>query len=433
MYREKIEALKAWRDSENRKPLIIRGARQTGKTWLMKELGRISFKNTVYLNFEQNKRITDLFRPDFDIKRILTFLQIETGSEITPGNTLLIFDEIQNIPEAITSLKYFNENAPHLHVVAAGSLLGVALHSGISFPVGKVDFLDLYPMSFTEFLKANDIKDLYDTLKQEDWRLISIYKDKFMEQLRQFYYVGGMPESVFSFSRKRSFREVRDIQKSILNAYDLDFSKHPPSNIVPRIRMLWNSLPSQLAKENRKFIYGLVREGSRAKDYEVALSWLTDSGQISKVNRVTKAGVPLKAYEDVSSFKLFPVDIGLLCAMTDIGEKTIISGNQLLTEFKGALTEQYVFQELRCMESFPVFYWSAERATAETDFIIQHKDQVIPIEVKAEVNLRSRSLRVFSEKYNPPVSLRFSMSDFRDDKWLKSIPLYAVSKIKEII
>lgn len=433
MYREKIESLKDWRNSINRKPLIIKGARQTGKTWLMKEFGKKFYKNTVYLNFEQSKRIADLFRPDFDIKRILAFLKIESGSEIDPGNTLLIFDEIQNIPEAITSLKYFCEDAPEYHVVAAGSLLGVAIHAGISFPVGKVDFLDLYPMSFTEFLRAVDDKSLYDILVQDDWRLIMAYKDKLTERLRQYYYVGGMPEAILNFVKNRSFTEVREIQKSILNSYDLDFSKHPPANIVPRLRMLWNSLPSQLAKENRKFIYGLVREGSRAKDYEVALSWLTDSGQVSKISRVSKPGVPLKAYEDISSFKLFPVDIGLLCAMTDLDQKTLIEGNLLFTEFKGALTEQYVFQELRFLESFPIFYWSAERATAETDFLIQYKNRFIPIEVKAEENLRSKSLKVFNEKFNPAITIRFSMSDFRNDKWLKNIPLYAVSKLKDVV
>lgn len=433
MYREKIESLISWRNSGNRKPLIIKGARQTGKTWLMKEFGNKFYKNTVYLNFEQNRRVADLFKSDFDIKRILTFLKIESGAVVEPGTTLLILDEIQNIPEAITSLKYFCEDAPQYHVIAAGSLLGVALHAGISFPVGKVDFLDLYPMSFPEFLKAAGDESLYDLLRQDDWNLITIYKDRLMDYLRQYYYVGGMPEAILNFTTNRSFNEVRDIQKSILNAYELDFSKHPPANIVPRIRMLWNSLPAQLAKENRKFIYGLVREGSRAKDYEVALSWLTDSGQVSKVSRVTKPGIPLKAYEDVSSFKLFPVDIGLLCAMTDLDHKTLIKGNQLFTEFKGALTEQFVWQELRCMESFPVFYWSAERATAETDFLIQHNDHFIPIEVKAEENLRSRSLKVFYEKYNPSISVRFSMSDYREDKWLKNIPLYAVSKLKVAI
>lgn len=432
MYREKIESLVTWRNSKNRKPLIIRGARQTGKTWLMKEFGQNYYQNTVYLNFEQNKRISDMFKSDFNIERILSFLKIESGGEINPGNTLLIFDEIQNVPEAITSLKYFCEDAPGFHIVAAGSLLGVALHAGISFPVGKVEFLDLYPMSFKEFLRAVDEK-LCETLNHDDWKLISAYKDKLIEHLKKYYYVGGMPEAVLNFSRSQAFNDIRDIQKSIINSYELDFSKHPPANIVPRIRMLWNSLPSQLAKENRKFIYSLVRQGSRAKEYEVALSWLTDSGQVSKVSRVTRPGIPLKAYEDISSFKLFPVDIGLLCAMTDLDHKTLVEGNLLFTEFKGALTEQYVFQELRAMESFPVYYWSAERATAETDFLIQYEDRFIPVEVKAEENLRSRSLKVFNEKFNPQVSLRFSMSDFRSEKWLKNVPLYAVSKVKEVI
>ena len=433
MERDKLKDLVSWKKSPSRKPLIIRGARQTGKTWLMREFGRLHYSQTVYLNFEKNRRLQGLFTDDFDIKRVITALQAESGLTIKADNTLLIFDEIQEIPEAITSLKYFQEDATGYHVIAAGSLLGVALHSGVSFPVGKVQFMDLFPMTFPEFLKATGVGKLAEILLKNDWKLITLFKTQYINRLRQYYYVGGMPEAVLKFSQDNNFIEVREIQKAILDAYELDFSKHVPSGMVPRIRMLWNSLPSQLAKENRKFIYGLVKEGSRAKDYETSLSWLIDCGQVNKISRVTRPGIPLKAYEDAGSFKLFPVDIGLLSAMTDLDPKTLVDGNKLFTEFKGALTEQYVSQQLKCMEEFPVFYWSADRSTAEVDFLIQHAGHYIPVEVKAEENLHAKSLRVFREKFNPAISFRLSMSDYRKQDWLINIPLYALSRLSEML
>jgi predicted AAA+ superfamily ATPase len=345
----------------------------------------------------------------------------------------LIFDEIQSVPGAITSLKYFQEDPAGYHIIAAGSLPGVALHSDVSFPVGKVVFMDLFPMSFTEFLDAIGESSLREILLSADWKLITVYKSRYIERLRQYYYVGGMPEAVLKFSENGSFAEVRGIQKEILNAYDLDFSKHAPYNLVPRIRMLWNSIPSQLAKENRKFIYGLVKEGSRAKDYESALSWLNDCGHVSRITRVTKPGIPLKSYEDPGSFKLFCVDIGILSAMTDLDSRTLLSGNILFTEFKGAFTEQYVFQQLRSCEKFPVFYWSAERSTSEVDFLIQHEGSFIPLEVKAEENLQAKSLKVFRDKFNPKISIRLSMSDYRKQDWLINLPLYAISILPETI
>jgi predicted AAA+ superfamily ATPase len=426
MRRTKIKELIAWKDSPARKPLIIRGARQVGKTWLMQEFGRTEYAQTVYLNFEKNKRLKSLFADDFDIRRIITALQAESGITINPVNTLLIFDEIQCVPEAITALKYFHEDAGEYHIVAAGSLLGMALHSDIAFPVGKVAFMNLHPLTFPEFLDSMGESGLTEILDSGDWKLITAYKSKYIDRLRQYYFVGGMPEPVLRFSENNSFVEVRDIQKQILEGYEQDFSKHAPASIVPRIRMLWNSVPSQLAKENRKFIYGLVKEGSRAKDYELALSWLIDCGQIHQVCRVKKPGMPLKAYEDRSSFKLFLVDTGLLSAMVDIDSKTLLEGNAIFTEFKGALTEQYVFQQLNSCTDFVTYYWSAERSTAEVDFVIQHKNRFFPVEVKAEENLQSKSLKVFREKFNPEQSVRFSMSDFRKQDQLTNLPLYAI-------
>ena len=429
MKREKLNNLIAWKKASSRKPLIIRGARQVGKTWLMKEFGNTQYAQTVYINFEKNKRLHSLFANDFDIKRVIIALQAETGLTIDTENTLLIFDEIQAVPQAITALKYFQEDAPEYHIVAAGSLLGVALHSNISFPVGKVEFMDLYPLTYLEFLYALGENTLVEILQQADWKLITAFKSKYIERLRQYYFVGGMPEAVLKFTENNNFREVRDIQKQILNAYEQDFSKHAPVEIVPRIRMVWNSIPAQLTKENRKFIYGLIKKGSRAKDYELALSWLMDCGHVYKVNRISKPAIPLKAYEDRSAFKLFMVDVGLLTAMGDIDAKTLLEGNAIFSEFKGALTEQYVFQQLKSTDEYVINYWSADQSTAEVDFVIQYEGFVVPVEVKAEENLQVKSLKVYTQKFNPQVALRTSMSDFREQDWLTNIPLYCISEV----
>jgi len=433
MKRTKLTDLIAWKNSTSRKPLIIRGARQVGKTWLMKEFGNTQYDQTVYVNFEKNKRLKALFTDDFDIKRVIVALQAESGLTIHAENTLLIFDEIQAVPEAITALKYFQEDAAEYHILAAGSLLGVALHSGISFPVGKVVFMDLYPLTFLEFLEAIGESALLEILHSADWKLITAYKSKYIERLRQYYYVGGMPEAVLKFSENNNFKEVREIQKQILDAYEHDFSKHAPSEIVPRIRMIWNSIPGQLAKENRKFIYGIIKEGSRAKDYESALSWLIDCGQVHKVCRVTKPAIPLKAYEDRSAFKMFLVDIGLLTAMGDVDAKTLLEGSTIFTEFKGSLTEQYVYQQLNNTNEYVIYYWSAERSTSEIDFLVQYNGLIVPIEVKAEENLQAKSLKVYLEKFSPTVSIRTSMSDFRKQDWLINLPLYAISELKNFM
>lgn len=432
MERIAMKELVSWKNNPGRKPLIIRGARQVGKTWLMKEFGKNEYSQTVYVNFESSKLLKTLFVDNFDINRIITALQIETGIQVHPENTLIIFDEIQEAEGAITSLKYFCENAPQYHIIAAGSLLGVAMHKHTSFPVGKVEFLDLYPLNYTEFLMALDQQPLLTLLKSRDWTLIKSFKEKYIQILRQYYYIGGMPEAVLSYQTQNNFKEVRIIQKRILTAYEHDFSKHAPSDIVPRIRMLWNSIPSQLAKENKKFIYGAVKPGSRAKDYELALSWLVDCGLVHKVCRVSKPGIPLKAYEDYNAFKLFIADVGLMGAMGDIDVRTLLEGNAIFEEFKGALTEQYVLQQLTTIADLVIYYWSAERSTAEIDFLIQFSGEVIPIEVKAEENLQAKSLKTFFQKYSPQTAIRTSMSDFRKEDWLTNLPLYAISELGEL-
>jgi len=433
MKRAKLEELIAWKNSPSRKPLIIRGARQTGKTWLMKEFGKSHYARMVYVDFEKNRRLAGLFQGDYNINRIMLGLQVETGIKITENDTLIIFDEIQAVPQAITSLKYFYDEAPGYHIIAAGSTLGVAMHAGISFPVGKIAFMDLHPLNFSEFLAATGDEPLLGILDQDDWQLIKTFKDRYIERLKQYYFVGGMPEAVSTFADSSDFIVVRNIQKQILDTYEHDFSKYAPAETVPRIRMVWNSIPSQLAKENKKFFYGLLKEGARAKEFELALSWLIDSGLAKKVFRVTKPSYPLKAYEDNKAFKLFMVDTGLLSAMTDLDAKVLLESNRIFSEFKGALTEQFVFQQLVSIGEFPVYYWSAERSTAEIDFLIQYKNNIIPVEVKAEENLHAKSLRVYHDKFNPSISIRISMSDFRQQEWLTNLPLYALSKLKSFL
>lgn len=426
MYRKLIEELKAWKESENRKPMIIRGARQVGKTWLMKEFGKTYYEKCAYISMDENEVMQNVFRDAFDIKRIIAALEIEAGFKFNPENTLIIFDEIQEIPRALKSLKYFCENAPEYHIIAAGSLLGVALHEGTSFPVGKVDFCDLYPLDFWEFLNACGENQLADLLKSQKYDLISNFKNKYVDYLKYYYYIGGMPEVVVTYLNTRDFKKVRSVQKKLLGAYENDFSKHAPVEIVTRIKMLWNSIPTQLAKENKKFIYGLIREGARAREYEVAITWLIDCGLVYKVNRVKKPDFPLKAYQDFQAFKMFVLDVGLLGAMSGLTAKMILQGNKMFEEFKGALTEQYVFQQLRVDSETDVFYWSSDTGAAELDFLIQKEDEIIPIEVKAEENLQAKSLRFFRDRYKMETAIRTSMSDYREQDWMTNVPLYCI-------
>ncbi|MEL7623475.1 MAG: ATP-binding protein [Clostridiales bacterium] len=429
MYRAGMEQLLKWKQKKNKKPLIIRGARQVGKTWLMKEFGKTAYKETVYISFDNNSRMQALFEGDLSIERIITGLELYAGHKINAGNTLLVFDEIQEVPKALTSLKYFNENAPQYEIICAGSMLGVALHQGTSFPVGKVEFLDLYPLSFFEFMTAMGKEQFVELLQKGDFEMANTFKQDYIDLLKHYYYVGGMPEVVQSFSENKDFNEVREIQQRILAAYEQDFSKHAPNEAVPRIRMLWNNIPAQLTKENKKFIYGLIKEGARAKEYELAMLWLTDCGLVHKVHRVTAPSLPLKAYEDLKAFKLFLLDVGLLSCMVGLHQGILLDGNDLFREFKGALTEQYVLQQLKTLKDIQTYYWTAERGTAEVDFVIDTGNAVIPIEVKAEANLRAKSLKTYHGKFKPPQSIRTSMADYKKEDWLLNLPLWAVERL----
>lgn len=432
MYRTAIEKLLKWKQSKNRKPLIIQGARQVGKTWLMREFGRQAYANTVYINFDSNSRLKELFASDLDTERLIMGLELYVGHKIDPNNSLLIFDEVQEVPRALSSLKYFYEDAPQYHIICAGSLLGIALHQGTSFPVGKVDFLKLYPLSFKEFLIASGKERFSDLLDKKDFEMITSFKQTYIDALKQYYFVGGMPEAVQDFIENKDFNNVREIQKRILNAYEQDLSKHAPNEIVPRLRMLWNSIPSQLAKENKKFIYGLVREGARAKDYETALMWLSDCGLVHKINRINTAAIPLRAYEDFKAFKLFIVDVGLLGCMAGLSQRTLLDGNDLFIEFKGALTEQYVCQQLMTLQDLDIYYYTNDRGSCEVDFVIDTGEMIIPVEVKAEVNLKAKSLRTYKDRFSPKLSVRTSMADYKNEGWLINLPLYAIDLIKMI-
>ena len=427
MYRYKLEELKAWKRKVDRKPLIIRGARQVGKTWLAQEFGRTEYAQTAYINFDNNPRMQSLFSQDLDTSRIVQGLKAEANVDIAPHNTLIILDEIQEVPQAITALKYFYENSPEYHVVVAGSLLGVALHDGVSFPVGKVDFLDLHPLTLKEFLLALNEMKLIELLESEDYSLMATFRDKYIDLLKTYYFVGGLPEAVKTYSETKSWNDVRTIQNNILAAYEQDFSKHAPLNTVPRLRQIWRNIPRQLAKENKKFTYGLIREGARAKDYELALTWLEDTGLIYRIGRVSTPKLPLKAYQDFSAFKIYLLDVGLLTTMTGLTAQTLLRGDAVFTEFKGSLTEQYVLQELKNIGGTDVFYWASdEGSTAEIDFLVQLGETILPVEVKAEENLQSKSLRVYAQKYSPKVVVRTSMADYRDEGWLANIPLYTI-------
>lgn len=432
MYRSKIEELKNWKESPTRKPMIIRGARQVGKTWLMKEFGKEFYEKCAYINFDDNSRMNKLFEEDFDLDRIIQGLKIESGVNIEPENTLIIFDEIQETPKALKALKYFCENAREYHIISAGSLLGVAIHEGTSFPVGKVDFMDLTPLSFFEFIEALGENELLKLLKNNDFPMIEVFNTKIKEYLKLYYYVGGMPEVVNAYATNKDLKEVRKIQKELLAAYEQDFSKHAPSNIVPRIRQLWNNIPTQLAKENKKFIYGLIKEGARAREYEIALSWLIDCGIVYQINRVNNCKVPLSAYQDFNAFKLYLLDVGLLAAMAEIDEKTLLNGNEIFVEFKGSLTEQYVLCQLKQCTDLNVFYWTADTGTAKIDFITQIRGNNVPIEVKASENLQAKSLKTFVQKYNTEINVRTSMSNYRKEDWLINVPLYSIGNIEEI-
>ena len=433
MYRKALETLKTWKNASSRKPLIIEGARQVGKTWLMKTFGSQAYAHCVYINFDDNRVMQELFRQDLNPERIIRGLELYTDQKIVPETTLIIFDEVQEVPRALSSLKYFCEQAPQYPIVAAGSLLGIALHQGTSFPVGKVEFLRLYPMNFNEFLRAIGKEQLADMLDEGDDSMMHAFGSLCKDLLKQYYVVGGMPEAVSTYVANQNFKDVQKVQDNILRAYEHDFSKHAPNDIVPKISMVWNSIPSQLARENNRFLYGIVREGGRAREFETAIAWLHDCGLIHKLYRSTHPSIPLKSSLDLKTFKIFMNDVGLLARLSGLHPEILLHGNDLFTEYKGALTEQYVMQELVCLSDIQVGYYTNARSTAEIDFLVDTGKNVLPLEVKASTNLKAKSLKTYIDKFNPPLAIRSSMADFRREKTILNLPLFAVGCFKAYI
>lgn len=429
MQRYALKHLIDWKNKKNHKPLVIQGARQVGKTWLIQEFGKKYYEQVAYINFDVDVKSREIFDVDYDTERLIMDIGLATKTKINAENTLIIFDEIQECPRALTSLKYFRENAPQYDIIVAGSLLGVSCHEGTGFPVGKVSFMNLFPLSFEEFLLAMGEERFVELLNKKDFKTIKLFNNKYEKLLKQYCYVGGMPEIVQDFVENKDFESVRNLQKEILSAYEEDFTKHISANTVAKIRLLWKSIPAQLSKENKKFIYGAAKEGARARDFEAALSWLINSGLVYRVNKITKPDLPITAYEDFNSFKLFVLDVGLLGAMTNLQADTIIDGNRIFEEFKGAIAEQYVLQQFKTIKDLPVFYWSNETSRAEIDFVIQIKSDVVPVEVKAERNLQAKSLKVYMEKFKPNYAIRTSMADYKKTDNLIDLPLYVIEKI----
>ena len=426
MYRKAYKDLLDWKNSKTKKPLLLLGARQVGKTWLMKQFGKNEYRNVAYINCDSEPMTKELFSTDYDINRLLIGFQALTGESIDKDNTLIIIDEIQETTRGLHSLKYFCENAAEYHIIAAGSLLGVTLAQQESFPVGKVDMLKIYPMDFEEFLYAVNQKTLCDILSKPDYALAETFSTKLNKYLQQYYYIGGMPEVVKSFIENEDLKKVHDIQLSILNAYRNDISKHTSKNESVRIGQVLASMPSQLAKENKKFIYGVAKKGARAADFELAIQWLIDAGLIYKVPRVNKIAIPLKYYEDISAFKLFFLDIGLLCGMPDIPASSLLIDFNNLSEFKGMVTEQYVAQQL-ISSSLTLFYWANDRTPAEIDFIAQSEGAIFPIEVKASTNVRGKSISKFTEENQNVHGIRYYLLGYKKQDRITNFPLYAVT------
>ena len=425
MKRSIYKDLLEWKNNPLRKPLIIDGARQVGKTWVAKEFGKNEYKNVAYINCDRVVEMKTLFF-DFNVDRLIRSFSALTNENIIPNDTLIVLDEIQEVPLAITSLKYFCEDARQYHIIAAGSLLGMSLHTGTGFPVGKVDKLKMYPMTFLEFIQASEQQQLLELLTSYRWEEISSLSTTFIDLLRQYYYVGGMPEVVNTYFMNHNLKEVRKIQNTILADYEEDFSKHIPSPLLAKVRMVWASIPSQLAKENKKFIYGAVKKGGRAKEFEDAIDWLLHAGLIHKISRVSKIEKPLKFYEDFNSFKLFISDLGLLGAMVDVSAKEVLTSQNYFSEYKGAFTEQFVAQEL-IANNETVYYYSKENSKLEIDFLIQ-KDEIYPIEVKAEENVKAKSLRTVYEENEKLHPVRFSMLNYKNQEWMENVPLYAATE-----
>lgn len=430
MERSIMKDLVAWKNRADRKPLILLGARQIGKTYILKEFGKREFKNVAYINCDNNAMVQDLFASDYNIERIVLTISALTGVDVKAGETLIILDEIQELKRGLSSLKYFCEDAPQYHVAVAGSLLGITLHQGESYPVGKVNTLTMYPMSFEEFLWACGKKIMADLLHTTQWNVMRGLNSAFTDYLRKYYFVGGMPEAVKSFIQTNSAPTVREIQNEILLAYDRDISKHAPTEQVVRINQVWNSIPSQLAKENRKFIYGVIKQGARAKDYELAIQWLIDAGLVYKVNRAKLLSVPLKVHEDISAFKLYLLDIGLLGALSQIPPAMLLVSNVANTA-KGDFTENYVCSQMSLLRNMPIYYFSKDNSQLELDFVVQVGSEIIPIEVKAEENLQAKSLKTILQKHEDMHGIRFSMSDYRVEERFTNVPLYGVSAYLE--
>ena len=426
MKRFVLQQLIEWKNREDRKPLILNGARQVGKTWLLHEFAKLEYKKEAYVVCRKNNLARQLFSQDFNVDRILRGLRAMTSVDITPGDTLIILDEIQDIPEALESLKYFKEEVPEYHIAVAGSLLGISLHQDVSYPVGKVNVINIFPMNFEEFLVAKGEEEACKLLMSGDFETISLLHDKYTDLLRQYYYVGGMPEVVLKYVETDSLLEVRRIQSEILQGYDLDFSKHAPKEQVPRVRMVWNSIPSQLFKENKKFIYGALRKGARANDFEMAIQWLVNAGLLYKVPRCTKPELPLDIYEDLSAFKLYMVDLGLMGAMVKTDPAQVLIKNDIFKEYKGGMTEQYVLQQMKSKGVSPIYYHNTDNSRLELDFVIQRNAQMVPIEVKAEGNVRANSLTALLGKRPELHAERFSMLPYTVQGNLTNFPLYAI-------
>ena len=426
MERTVLQQLSEWKRRSDRKPLILNGARQVGKTWAIREFARREYAKEAYIICRKNDLVEEVFKKDFDIDRIIRSLRAISGVDISPADTLIILDEVQEIPEAIESLKYFCENAPEYHIAAAGSMLGISLHAGVSFPVGKVNVIDVYPMNFEEFLMALGENEAYKVLKSHDFETTNLLHEKYVDLLRQYYYVGGMPEAVKKYVETGALNEVRRIQNEILQGYELDFSKHAPREQVERIRMVWRSVPSQLFKDNKKFIYGALRTGARAKDFEMSLQWLQDAGLIYKVPRCTKPALPLDIYQDFSAFKIYILDTGLLGAMVKTTAEQVLINNGIFTEYKGGMTEQYVLQQLISQGAEPIYYYSADNSRLEIDFVIQYNGALLPIEVKAGTNVRANSLSNMLRDNEGLRAVRFSMLPFTRQGQLTCVPLYAL-------
>lgn len=434
MDRKVFKELKRWKERPSRKPLLIQGARQVGKTWLMREFGWREYANTAYLSFTDLPESAAIFEPGYTVQGIVQGISLFTGQPVEAGRTLVILDEVQECERALNSLKFMRENAPEYHIMAAGSLLGVAVRARkMSFPVGQVDMLTLRPLNFEEFLMALGEGEVAQALSSVNVGMMRVLHEKLVGRLKEYLYVGGMPEVVATYADSRDFTEVRRIQKQIIQGYERDFSKYTASKDVPRIHAVWNAIPQQLAKDNRKFVYKYLGEGARAREYEMAVEWLTICGLLHRVPRVSKPGIPLAGYESQSAFKLYSLDCGLLGAMSRLDARSLVEGNTVFEEFKGALTEQYVLQELLCGQDIPVAYWEAEGGTAEVDFVAQLGSLVVPVEVKAGLNLRARSLASYKQRYAPERGIRTSLAPWEKQDWLYNIPLYAISSAQSLV